>query len=795
MKKYKIKISVREIVEFVLKTGDINTVFLSSSRAVDGIKVHQKIQKKFAKEYKAYDVEAVIGHTVLIDGITIEITGRVDGIIHDGEIPIIDEIKSVGRDVMSIEEDNNLLHWAQGKMYAYMYAMAHSLDEIMVQLTYVELGSYTVKQFKKTFNLIELETFFMNIIQQYLVFAKKMAAYNEIKEESIQSLKFPFEDYRAGQRKLMTSVYKVIRDEEKLFARAPTGIGKTMGTIFPAVKSLMQHPAKIFYLTAKTIGRDVAEKSFDLLEENGLMLKRITITAKDKICLNDERKCDSSYCSYAKGHFDRINDALSALIDATHSYNREVIMAYAERFQVCPYELTLDLSLYCDCIICDYNYAFDPSIVLRRYFVEDNGWIFGEKCKIVFLIDEAHNLVDRARSMYSATLSKKAILELKKKLKGKDDSLHRYLTQMNQFMIEKRHACEDDGHVVEKNYSDEFVDLLRGVVYRTEKIFPQLVEWEHMDQLLEFYFGVYDFIRKVELYDERYVTYYEKIRDEVEMKIYCLDPSFNLKKYMDNAQAAVLFSATLTPMDYYAKILGGDEKNYGLTIESPFDPKNLCLIINNSISTKYKNREATYHKVVETITHAINGKKGNYIAFFPSYLYMEEVYQRFVETIDQEAVTAMIQERGLSEKEKEAFLETFQEESDQTLIAFAVLGGMFGEGIDLKGEKLSGAIIIGVGLPSIGLERDLIKQHFDQQSNNGFQYAYIYPGMNKVMQAAGRVIRTDKDIGLVVLIDERFGYNDYKGLFPLEWQHVKYLSNNASIQNHINAFWTLDKGE
>lgn len=786
---HKISISVREIVEFVLKSGDIKSVFLSSSRAVDGIKAHQKIQKRFAKEYEQYEVEVPISHTIDVEDMTLEISGRVDGIIYDGKIPVIDEIKSVTQDLIYIEEDHSHLHWAQGKMYAYMHAKEHQLEEMTVQLTYVELGSHEIKQFQKMFNMMELEAFFMNTIRCYLVFAKKMAAYNTKKEESIEMLQFPFENYRSGQRKLMRSVYKVILEGEKLFARAPTGIGKTIGTLFPAIKSLTKHPGKLFYLTAKTIGRDVAEKALELLEEKGLVLKRVTITAKDKICLNDEKKCDSNYCSYAKGHFDRINDALLALIDVTHHYNRDIILEYAERYQVCPYELTLDLTLYCDCIICDYNYAFDPSSVLKRFFVEGNGWFFVEGGRYIFLIDEAHNLVDRARDMYSSVMSKKAILELKKKIKDKDKTLHRYLNKMNQFMIEKRHDCEGNGSVVEESYSKDFVDILRGVLHRTEKIFPQLAEWEHMDDLLEFYFDTYDFVRKIELYDERYVTYYEKFKDEVRMKIYCLDPSFNLKSYMDNAKSVVMFSATLTPMDYFVKILGGDEKNYGLTLESPFSPDNLCLLTNNGVSTKYKDRVGTYHRVVDTIYLAINSKKGNYMVFFPSYQYMEDVHERFIDCIDQESITVMKQERGLSEEEKETFLGAFSEERNQTLVAFAVLGGIFGEGIDLKGEKLSGAIIVGVGLPSICLERDLIKAHFDNHSKNGFEYAYMYPGMNKVMQAAGRVIRTNEDVGIVVLIDERFGYNYYRELFPPEWSHMKYVSNNELIKDTVSLFW------
>ncbi len=776
------RISVRELIEFVLRSGDIRSVFLSSSRAVDGIKAHQKIQKRFAKEYESYEAEVSIHDTVIMEGISLKLSGRIDGIISDGEIPIIDEIKSVARDLIYIEEDYNQLHWAQGKMYGYMYANEHGLEQIDVQLTYVELGSYAIKQFKKTYTIQKLEDFYLDTIKLYVIFAKEIATYNEIKEKSIEALQFPFGDYRRGQRKLVSSVYRVILENEKLYARAPTGIGKTIGTLFPAIKTLPKHSGKIFYLTAKTIGRDVAEKAMKLLEDHGLIMKRVLITAKDKVCLNDEKKCDSEYCPYAKGHFDRINDALSTMMRETYHYSREVILEYAERYRVCPYELSLDVSLFSDAIICDYNYAFDPSAVLKRFFVEGNG-------RYIFLIDEAHNLVDRARSMYSAVMSKKAILDLKRKIKDKDKVLHRYLNKMNQFMIEKRHACEEKGHIVVEYYSEDFVDLLRGILYRTEKIFPQLGKWEHMDDLLTFYFDTYDFVKKIELYDDRYVTYYEKMKDEVLMRIYCIDPSFNLKTYMDNAKTTVLFSATLTPMDYFVKILGGNEKNYGLTLEPPFEADNLCLLVNKTVSTKYKDRKHTYNKVVDTIRYTVDGKKGNYMVFFPSYQYMEDVYERFVEGMNEEATIAMRQERGLSEAEKEAFLQAFHEERDETLVAFAVLGGMFGEGIDLKGETLSGAIIVGVGLPSICLERDLIKEHFDSRSGNGFQYAYMYPGMNKVMQAAGRVIRTSSDVGIVVLIDQRFGHSYYRGIFPPEWNHMKYITSDKVLENTVDEFW------
>ncbi|MCT4688075.1 ATP-dependent DNA helicase [Vallitalea sp.] len=781
MSSNKLSISVRELIEFVLRSGDIKSVFLSSSRAVDGIKAHQKIQKRFSKEYDAYEWEVPIKDKVSIDDIELDISGRIDGIIF-GDTIIIDEIKSVNKSLENIDENYNKLHLAQGKMYAYMYGKQKNVDKLIVRLTYVELGNYAIKQFQNEFTLKELEEFYYSVINLYIDFAKKIINYNSLRDKSIKDLQFPFDSFRRGQRKFMNSVYKVIMEDEKLFARAPTGIGKTIGTLYPAIKSMEKKNSKIFYLTAKTIGRDVAEKAIKLLEGNGLKLKRVLITAKDKICLNEEKKCDSKYCKYAKGHYDRINSAIGELLTATDNYSRDTILEYSKKYQLCPYELTLDLALFSDCIICDYNYAFDPSAVLKRFFVEGNG-------SYIFLIDEAHNLVDRAREMYSATMYKKPILKLRRIVKDIDKILYKYLGKLNSFMIEKRRECEIVGDfIVEEYYSEDFVDILRGIIHRTEKIFANLVEWEHMDELLDFYFDSYDFVKKAELYDDRYITYYEKIQDDVLMKLFCLDPSGNLRDYMGNAKSTVLFSATLTPMDYFVKILGGNEKNYGLTLESPFEQKNLCLLINNKVSTKYKNRQKTYINVVETIYNTIKGKKGNYIIFFPSYKYMNDVYDTFINIIEDDDINIIKQERGLSESEKDDFLGEFHNEREGSFVAFAVLGGMFGEGIDLTGEKLSGAVIVGVGLPSICNERNLIKNYFDNTSDNGFEYAYMYPGMNKVMQAAGRVIRTMSDVGIVVLIDERFGSNYYKRIFPYEWNHAVYASSDL-LKEKVDDFW------
>lgn len=776
-----IKISVRELIEYVMRSGDIQAVFLSSKRAADGIKAHQKFQKQTKEDYEA---EVSISYDVVAEDLLIKLTGRIDGIVHrDGQI-IIDEIKSTGRSLEDIESGNEL-HWAQSYMYAYMYGMNQGLEVLGVRLTYIELETFKIKQFEVTKTLEELKAFFDEVIEKYIKWAKKLKAYERLSLSSIEGLNFPFEGFRKGQKQLMSSVYKTIELRKILFSRAPTGIGKTIATLFPAIKAYGNDLCdKVFYLTAKTIGKEVAVSTLQLLEHEGIRIKRVVITAKDKICLNSERNCNPDACIYAKGHYDRVNGAIEALFESYDLFDRNVIENYAKAYTVCPYELSLDLALFSTIIICDYNYAFDPSASLKRFFQEGVG-------RYTLLIDEAHNLVDRGREMYSATLDKQRVLNLKRKIKPIDSKLYKYFDQLNRALIERKHMCEayPSGCFTEKEMPLECEEALRGIIYRTEKIFAIHKEWEYMDELLEFYFDGYDFIKKLELFDENYVTYYEKDAKGVKVKLFCLDPSRNIKNVLEGMQGVVYFSATLIPIHYYIKLLGGDVKSYGLTLDSPFNRKNLCLIVDESISTKYLNREASIEPIATQIINITKHKKGNYMVFFPSYKYMEDVYQSFCLENDDETIAIMMQDRNMNEEEKEAFINTFNHFGKKTLIAFVVLGGMFGEGIDLVGEKLSGAIIVGVGLPQISYERDIIKRHFDSLMGSGFEYAYVYPGMNKVMQSAGRVIRSVTDKGVVVLMDERFNQYQYKQLFPNEWENPQIIRHSDEIGQFISDFW------
>lgn len=815
-----IKISVRNLVEFVLRSGDLDSRFTGSSRAQEGIKAHQKLQKEYKDKYSEekqssleslvenkkvkvqYNSEVSLKHDFEYKDFSFIIEGRADGIIVEGEKVTIDEIKSVTKPLELVDENYNPLHWAQAKCYAYIYAIQNNLLHINVQISYYNLNSDETKRLSKSFCVEELEKFLFSLLDMYYFWANFSREWRIKRNISIKNISFPFETYRKGQRELAVAVYGTIKEGKKLFAQAPTGIGKTMSTLFPSVKAIGEGLiSKIFYLTAKTITRTVAEEAIVKMENRGLMLKTVTLTAKDKICFKENSSCNPEDCEYAKGHFDRVNDAIREVLIEKNFIGRKVIIEYTERFKVCPFEFSLDLALLADCVICDYNYAFDPRVYLRRFF--DSG-----EEDYSFLIDEAHNLVDRAREMYSAELNKKPFLEMKKVMKNKEPKIARTLDKINSCMLKYRKLCEEESFVQDAvDYNGRGGDLIlkNKDVYAQKKQFEEIhpllkrfsseaEEWltkneklENQEELLELYFNVLAYNKISELYDEGFITYLEKYNNNVKIKIFCLDPSYLLSEAMKRAKAVVLFSATLSPINYFKDILGGTKNDYVMRLSSPFSAENRRILIADRISTKYRNRENTSSIVVKYINAAISEKKGNYLIFFPSYNYMKRIYNEFREKHPE--VSTLIQENNMLEEDREIFLRNFREDNEGILAAFAVLGGIFSEGIDLKENKLIGAIVVSVGLPQLCLERDVIMDYFNEKNNLGYEYAYMYPGMNKVIQAVGRVIRTEKDKGITLLIDERFGKSHYKSLFPKEWYPNIVVRSVKDIQNNIKDFW------
>lgn len=791
-----IKISVRNLVEFVLRAGNLDMRFTGMSRALEGTMIHQKLQKSNKKAYgeenKEYMSEVFLSHTFEYSGFEFVLEGRADGIIVEKESiniedneniivrAVIDEIKSTTRPLDTIEEDYNELHWAQAKCYGYIFALQNSLFSIGIQLTYYQVDTDEIKYLVKDFTAVELREYFYSLIDKYIVWAELTEKWTKMRNDSIKKIAFPFNSYRKGQRELAVAVYRTITEEKKIFVQAPTGIGKTISTIFPAVKAMAEgRTSKIFYLTAKTITRQVAEEAFTRMRQRNLQFKTITLTAKDKICFNKGAGCNPEACEFARGHFDRVNFAIMDILEKERDFSRDKVEEYARKYNICPFEFSLDLTLWVDCIICDYNYVFDPRVYLKRFFLDNGG-------DYTFLIDEAHNLVDRAREMFSAELSKKTFLDLKKVMKDKQPKISKALGKLNSYMLEMKKLCGENGSYIQKNEPEGIYPLLKKFVKESEEWLTKNEKSEGHEELLQLYFDALAFIRISELYDERYVTYVED-NGEVRIKLFCLDPSYLLGEAVKRGRSAVFFSATLAPINYFKEILGGSEEDYIMRLSSPFDRENLCLMVADRISTKYKDREKSYDDITEYIKAVIDKNPGNYLVFFPSYKYMTEVYNRFIDKYSE--IEVLLQGTSMSEEEREEFLNRFIPETDKILVGFAVLGGIFSEGIDLKGDRLVGAIIVGVGLPQICLERDIIKDYFQKKKRLGYEYSYMYPGMNKVLQAAGRVIRSDTDRGVVLLLDERFSSTQYQNIFPSEWFHNIKVRNSDEVAAELEGFW------
>ena len=777
--KTELRVAVRFLVEHVLRSGDLELEFLRSSRTVEAIRAHQKVQQTRPDNYQP---EFSLSHTVETGQFVLTIGGRVDGIFNDPGRVVIEEIKTTTRNLEYYDKNENPVHWAQAKAYAYIYATQFELAEIDAQLTYYQLDSGEMREFRRSFTTAELDVFFRDIVAGYLKWASTIIDWRAVRDESIQGLDFPFETYRPGQREMAVAVYRTIQNGSQLLLQAATGIGKTMAAIFPAVKAIPEGlNSKIFYLTARTTARTVAEKALDEMCRKGMRLKSLTLTAKDKTCFNPESACNPEECEFARGHFDRIDDALSDIFQQD-AFTREIVEKKAREHRVCPFEFSLDLSLWADCVICDYNYAFDPRVYLRRFFQEEDG-------DYTFLIDEAHNLVDRSREMFSAQIFKQPILDLRRAVRKSLPRIFKSLGRINTWMVKARKKCEEaDSAYSEKQPPDALYPKLRHFLKLAEHWLSRDIKTAFREDMLELYFSISGFLRMAEQYDASYETCYEKIKKDLKVKLFCIDPSGHLKMVLNRCRTAVFFSATMTPMNYFQKNLGCEDKAGRFILHSPFPGHNFGLYVSQRISTLYKQREKTKTEVSRLIRIFVGQKKGNYLVFFPSYAYMAMVHDLFKDNGETEII---LQHPEMTESDRELFLEQFSQDNPKTLIGFAVMGGIFGEGIDLVGERLCGAVIVGVGLPGISLERDLIREYFNETLNAGFEYAYLYPGINRVLQAAGRVIRTENDRGAVLLIDQRYGTYRYKSLLPQEWK-PQPLRSEQQLASGLQRFWKTE---
>jgi Rad3-related DNA helicase len=795
-------VSVRDLVEFVLRQGNLGREreFVGSDRALAGIRGHQKIQRS---RPKGYLTELPVEHVVEAEEFTLQIRGRIDGLLITAEQVLLEEIKTVPG---TWDHEADPLHWAQAKFYGFIHAREQALPELAIQLVYLELETGKVTEFRQTFSFAELSDFFGATTAIYMDWLRERHQWCRARDESIRALAFPFPEYRPGQRDLAVAAYRVLANGGRLFLAAPTGIGKTISVFFPAVKALGEGKLKrVFYLTTRTVGRAIAEKACSDLRRAGLKLRAVTFTAKAKVCVRNGHPCDPLTCPLTLGYYDRVKPAIREALER-EAINRSTLEAVSQKHQVCPFELSLDVSMWADAVICDYNYVFDPQVFLRRHFAEDGG-------EYGFLVDEAHNLVDRAREMFSADLDGREILDVQRAIKQAVPRCAKALARLNAAMRKLGNSAEShkkpfeasdpsvelnlfpaksatirdksEGVITSREFPDSLIEPLEAALQEAESWLVKNQPAEFREALLALYFRLHSFRRTAETYDERYVTLIENEK-KVRLRLFCLDPSVLLRKALSRGKAAIFFSATLTPMDYYRNLLGGAADDPVLQLSSPFPPENLAVLIQDRIQTHFKGRAESLGEVVAAIGTLVQGRRGNYLIYFPSYQYLNAVLAEFQTCYP--AVCVLAQRPNMTESERDEFLSAFSVEHGETLAGFAVLGGIFGEGIDLVGERLIGAVIVGVGLPQLCVERDLIRDYFQQQNAAGFEYAYTFPGMNRVLQAIGRVIRSESDRGVVLLIDARFNEVRYRRLFPAWWKYLR-VRQTAAINESVSRFW------
>ncbi len=777
----KLNISVRNLVEFILRSGNIDNrrVGRSSVGAMqEGSRIHRKIQKRMGPNYTA-EVPLSINASISREGVDFDVTieGRCDGIIDCQDYPstVIDEIKGVYMDLQYLKEPVQV-HKAQAMCYAYIYGSQEELEQIGIRLTYCNLETEAIKYFDETFQVSQLEEWFYDLINEYGKWAYWQYKWSVTRDKSIKKLTFPFE-YRKGQKKLTRDVYLSIIREKRLFIEAPTGVGKTISTVYPTIMAIGEgKTSKIFYLTAKTITRTVAQETVDILRKQKLSIMSVIITAKEKICILDKAECNPQACKRAEGHYDRVNDCLFELINNEDAITREVIQDYAKKYKVCPFEMCLDVSLWADFVICDYNYAFDPNVYLRRFFSE-------KKQDYTFLIDEAHNLVDRACNMYSASLNKEEILKVRRLVGKEANKLYKSLSKCNKDLLDWKRQWEE---ITVIDDISEFIVHLVNLASVFAEFLEQNQDIDEKDVVLKLYFDVLHFISMYERLNDKYLIYLDYSEEsDLTIKLLCVDPSDNLKSYLDKVKSAIFFSATLLPIRYYREQLGGREDDYAIYAPSPFPSENKLTLIGNEVSTRYLRRtEEEYLKILDYIKIFTAEKTGNYLVFFSSYKMLDDIAELAADTLP----GLFLQSSNMNEIEREEFLEEFQTNPQSTKIGFCVLGGIFGEGIDLKADRLIGAVIVGPGLPMRDSERELLRIYYEKKDSKGFEYAYLYQGMNKVLQAGGRVIRTMEDKGAVLLLDDRFLQGQYQKLFPREWFPYKVVKREK-LKGTLEKFW------
>lgn len=780
--KPKISLSVRELCGFVLRRGDVKSG-AGHHEMINGAAIHRMLQEECRSKDERYRAEVRLSAKLEYGDYILEVSGRADGVSYDGNEYTVDEIKSVVYPLSLIDERFSRLHLAQAKCYAYMLVKSKHVETVNVKLVYYHVEENTIREFNYSYTANQVTEFFHSLVCAYGKWALLALSLHERRTNGVAELRFPFKKARSGQSGLMKECYSAMTRGYNLYVNAPTGIGKTISTLYPAMLSFNKNTDKVFYLTAKTSTQKAAEDTVRLICGDAPFLKSVTVSAKGKMCIypgvkEKDYPCES--CERGIDYYDRVNDAIFDIITNEWTITSDTVRVYAEKHKICPFEFSLDISEWCDVMIGDYNYVFDPRASIRRNV--DTGE------RYILLVDEAHNLADRAREMFSASLKLGQFRRFDGTFAESFRELDELIKKIESIIKSIVSDAEEYSEYVSFDLSEplylcvmRFEMVLSEAMKKNREIFTEL-EKEKFNELVSLMLDCRHFVNTAAQFDKCCVQY---VDEGHEIKLYCVQPGERIKKIVTANGNAVFFSATLLPWDYYLKMLGYEDSDIKCEVDSPFLRDNF-LIMSYGLSTKYNDREAGAHELARAIKAAVSAKVGNYLVFFPSFSYMEQITTVYKALYPDSFV--LLQKRKMSTLEREEYISKFAEAPQSTLVGFAVMGGVFSEGIDLTGDRLTGVVIIGTGLPSPSVERSAVTEYFNENDENGFDYSYFFPGMNRVFQAMGRVIRTESDRGFALLIDERFLHEETREIFPPFWQDIKTVSDAKDIYMKIKGF-------
>lgn len=726
------------------------------------------------------------------------VAGRADNVYTERDVYVMETVRVVRRISERTSPFADLRFLCRNILCSYMLMREKGLYDMILRILIVSDDGEKIKGFECPISLRFAENIWSAVCKRAVPFIAIEAQRELEGKPGLSRMAFPYHEIRVGQKDFIKDAYHAAATGGRLIVCAPTGIGKTVSALYPALRAIGKGQIdKVFYLTAKTVTGNAAADAVSRMAKQVKCLRCVFITAKDRLCPMEQR--DGGACAMTCslcGEMDRVpyevrrDGAMLSLLKDHNVITSVMIENTAKKYNICPYELSLDVSEYCEVVICDYNYVFDAKVRFKRYFEDNNGQ------RHMLLVDEAHNLPDRAREMYSAEVDSNVFLQL---YKTENETVRASkpfmaaLTEVIRQMKEIVKLCSEEETVVDdKRYgyllSKELPEKL-GLVFlqfcHVTRAFvkecPEVaVEVDKAYSMAREYCGAETYA------NAKFVFFAESVDGHLKASIRCLDPSEILDSMMKSARAAVLFSATLTPLEYFSDILGCKSVPL-LELESPYDPDRLCVVGVSSVSTKYSVREEYVDEIAEMIFSVVEAREGNYIVYFPSYEYMRKVYKAFAENAF--GCRCIVQKQGMSIAERNKFLEKFKTDREETLVGFCVLGGAFAEGVDLQGDKLIGTIIVGMGLPKLSAEQNILQNYFEETRESGYDYAYTYPAMIKVQQAAGRVIRSESDRGVVVLIDDRYAEPPVLRLMPKSWRRIKFASDPDQLASIIERFW------